>query len=292
MKVFLATDGSAGALAAEQLLARFPFAERPELVIATVCPAADLVTLEAELTAPVAALLQDCRREAQGLLDQAERRCRAWSAGCRTLLLDGHPADELLTAIEQVDPDLVVVGARGLGAVRRFLLGSVSERIVKHATCSVLVAHQPEGRNDVESIVLAYDGSAPSVGALTRFAELPLGPSRRLHLVSVVETVRVYGTEMLLEGAEGIDAARQVQLTRLQAAAAPLSGKVGQVTTEVHTSSDVSADVLGTAEKWRADLIVLGSRGKSAWQRFLLGSTSLRVLHQAPCSVWIERVAE
>lgn len=51
----------------------------------------------------------------------------------------GRPADEILAATSEKDVDLVVVGARGLGLVKRLLLGSVSERVLHEAECSVLV---------------------------------------------------------------------------------------------------------------------------------------------------------
>ena len=51
----------------------------------------------------------------------------------------GKPADEILTVAKQHKADLIVTGAKGLGAISRVLLGSVSTRVVQHATCSVLV---------------------------------------------------------------------------------------------------------------------------------------------------------
>jgi nucleotide-binding universal stress UspA family protein len=51
----------------------------------------------------------------------------------------GKPADEILTVAKQHRADLIVTGAKGLGAIGRVLLGSVSTRVVQHADCSVLV---------------------------------------------------------------------------------------------------------------------------------------------------------
>ena len=51
----------------------------------------------------------------------------------------GKPADEILTVAKQDKADLIVTGAKGLGAIRRVLLGSVSTRVVQHAHCGVLV---------------------------------------------------------------------------------------------------------------------------------------------------------
>lgn len=53
--------------------------------------------------------------------------------------VDGHPATGILDVAESVDADLIVVGARGLGAIRRFLRGSVSTRVAHHSPCDVLV---------------------------------------------------------------------------------------------------------------------------------------------------------
>ena len=51
----------------------------------------------------------------------------------------GHPADEIIKFAERRQSDLVISGARGRGAIARFLLGSVSTRLVQHSPCSVLV---------------------------------------------------------------------------------------------------------------------------------------------------------
>jgi nucleotide-binding universal stress UspA family protein len=51
----------------------------------------------------------------------------------------GKPADEIMKAAASCRADLIVMGAKGLGAIARFLLGSVSTRVVQHGACSVLV---------------------------------------------------------------------------------------------------------------------------------------------------------
>jgi nucleotide-binding universal stress UspA family protein len=289
MHVFLATDGSASALAAEQMLATFPFGPKPRLTVATVCPAADLHAIQADVTSPITEMLDRCRDEAAKLLVETADRCRLWAAAVDRLLLDGHPADELLKVIERLHPDVVVVGSRGLGAVRRMLLGSVSERIAKHSPCSVLVVHPREGQSSIRNIVMAYDDSPASRSALERFSELPLGREAQIRLLNVVETVHVYGTELVLEGTGGTEVERAAAARVLAAAAKRFTGRVGRVEQCVETSADVAGTILDAAAKSTADLIVIGSRGKSLWERFLLGSVTLRVLHHAPCSVWVER---
>jgi nucleotide-binding universal stress UspA family protein len=289
MHVFLAIDGSECSRAAEQMLTQLPFSTPRRITVATVCPAADLHSIGADVTGPVTEMLDRCREEASHLLAETADRCRAWTPQVEPMLLDGHPADELLRAIEQVHPDLVVVGSRGLGSVRRFLLGSVSERLAKHAHCSVLVTRRRDQPLQLKSIIVACDGSPASAAAIDRLAQLPLAADCQIHLLSVIETVNAYGTEFELDGLGNTEASQQAAVAGLQLAAEKLQRFSGRVHCRVETSADVAGTVLDVAEQQHADLIVVGSRGKSAWERFLLGSVTLRILHHAHCSIWVER---
>jgi nucleotide-binding universal stress UspA family protein len=51
----------------------------------------------------------------------------------------GHPADQLLREIHDIDPDLMVLGAKGCAGTERFVLGSVARKVLDHAPCSVLL---------------------------------------------------------------------------------------------------------------------------------------------------------
>ena len=73
----------------------------------------------------------------------------------------GHPESEILRIAEETGADLVVVGSRGLGPLKRALMGSVSESVVRHAHCSVLVV-RGQGRDGdylPGRVLLALDGS-------------------------------------------------------------------------------------------------------------------------------------
>jgi nucleotide-binding universal stress UspA family protein len=85
--------------------------------------------------------LEALRDEAQHVADDAVARVRqlAPSLDCTAEVLNGQPAEELLQS--SADADLVVIGSRGLGGFKRLMLGSVSDQVVHHATCPVLVVH-------------------------------------------------------------------------------------------------------------------------------------------------------
>ena len=81
------------------------------------------------------------RDRAQRVADEAAETVAevAPSVECEAVVLNGQPAEALLGASE--DADLVVVGSRGLGGFKRLMLGSVSDQVVHHAVCPVLVVH-------------------------------------------------------------------------------------------------------------------------------------------------------
>jgi nucleotide-binding universal stress UspA family protein len=78
---------------------------------------------------------------AQSVADEAAATVAELAPGveCSTVVLNGQPAEALLGA--SADADLVVVGSRGLGGFKRLMLGSVSDQVVHHASCPVLVVH-------------------------------------------------------------------------------------------------------------------------------------------------------
>ena len=83
--------------------------------------------------------------EARELLDALVKRLEdAGSVWAQAHLGEGVPAAEIVALGEDIDAGLIVVGSRGLGGVRRALMGSVSEAVTRHAHCAVLVVRKEE----------------------------------------------------------------------------------------------------------------------------------------------------
>jgi nucleotide-binding universal stress UspA family protein len=80
------------------------------------------------------------RSAAQEILEQAESSLGSESK-VRTIFREGDPAEAVLDAAEEEGADLIVVGNRGMRGAKRFLLGSVPNRVAHHAPCSVLIVH-------------------------------------------------------------------------------------------------------------------------------------------------------
>lgn len=79
------------------------------------------------------------------LVDRAVERARTAGLTAEGVCLEGVIVDELLNQLEQFPVDLLVMGSRGLSTARRLLLGSVSDAIVHHVKCPVLIVKQPKG---------------------------------------------------------------------------------------------------------------------------------------------------
>jgi nucleotide-binding universal stress UspA family protein len=97
-----------------------------------------LVRVIKELEAERRAELEKVLERATAQLDKITRVTRYTPTG--------SAADEILTTANDFDPDLIVVGARGLGGMARFLIGSVSEEVLRHARCWVLIVKEERSK--------------------------------------------------------------------------------------------------------------------------------------------------
>jgi nucleotide-binding universal stress UspA family protein len=97
----------------------------------------------------VGAYLQDeseeLTRRGKGLLDEQVRKIEAAGGSvAQAHLREGKPEAEITAVAEEIGAGLIVVGSRGLGGIRRALLGSVSDAVVRHAHCPVMVVRKEE----------------------------------------------------------------------------------------------------------------------------------------------------
>ena len=95
--------------------------------------------IRSQLRAMITELERERRTEVGGILDRAAALLRTRLSRVTRSMPKGHPAGEILAAAAGFDADLIVVGARGLGGMKRLLLGSVSERVLRDARCPVLI---------------------------------------------------------------------------------------------------------------------------------------------------------
>jgi nucleotide-binding universal stress UspA family protein len=90
------------------------------------------------------ALADQLRAEGQAILERGGAELERQGFNARLIFREGDPATEILEVAQSEGVGLIVVGSHGRTGVRRFLLGSVSDKITTHAPCSVLVIKHPQ----------------------------------------------------------------------------------------------------------------------------------------------------
>jgi nucleotide-binding universal stress UspA family protein len=198
----------------------------------------------------------------------------------------GYPVPVLLG--ESAQAEIVVLGDRGLGGFTGLLIGSVAVEVTAHASCPVIVVRGSEPDRTVprpEPVVVGVDGS-PTSEAATAFA-FEAASLRRVPLVAVHvwRDVLVDATMAPLLDWDVIDSdEREVLAERL----AGWTEKYPDVPVRRLVARDRPARAL-VEESGRAQLVVVGSRGRGGFHGLLLGSVSQALLHHAHCPVAVVR---
>lgn len=286
MRVLLATDGSTGARTATEWLTVFPLPPAAEVLVLAVA-ALPLVIGVPPRGDFEQALVDGARRAAEDARDVLRRR---WP-GTTTRVVEGDPREAIPRIAEEWAADLVVVGARGLSAVRRFFLGSVSSAVVREARCPVLVVK--EHARAPRTAVIAIDGSPDSAAAARFVAALPLDPALTVRLLGVIErpyaprTAPATVAPAIRAAIDDIVAERRRELDgALKTLGTEFEGAVAAVERALLVGRPADEILAATSDK-DVDLVVVGARGLGLVKRLLLGSVSERVLHEAECSVLV-----
>jgi nucleotide-binding universal stress UspA family protein len=306
MKVLIGYDGSDGARAAVQDLV---LAGLPGDVEAHVLAVADpLVRVPADdaggaahrdrpsasLVSTARALAADATREATAECSEGLERVTTLFPGWRARadLVTDAPHRGLLRAAKEWGADLVVVGSTGRGGLDRVLLGSVSQRVLADAHCSVRIARARERANaQPPRLIVAVDGSPHSDAAVTEVARRrwPEGTDVRvltaIHPQFAMAVAHASGA-IVEHGYDGDVLAAGRRCARRAARRLVDAGLRAIVAVE---ECEPTQFLLNFARKWSADSIVIGAKGHGRVARALLGSVSAAVASRAPCSVEVVR---
>jgi nucleotide-binding universal stress UspA family protein len=292
MRVLLATDGSKNSQAAAAFLKALPLPASTTVRIVAVVSLPGFA-LEATSAPAVQRAVLD---EAEGVASQAQAMLAPRGFTIETDVAEGDPRVEIVRQADEWKADLIVLGARGLGAVKRFLVGSVSDAVARHALCPVLVVKGQ--RPKLGSVLVAMDGSEDSFQAVRFLQSLDLPRQTRLRLLSVVERLRYPTTApqsvrgQLVRMLKELEAERRGKLDKvLERAAGQLDDKITRVTRYTPTG-DPAEEIVKTTQDFDTDLVVVGARGLGGVARVLLGSVSEKVLHHARCPVLIVKARQ
>ena len=313
MKILIAYDGSESADNGIDNLSRAGLPSEADALVVSVAevwlpPPPDDEVLDDTFPLQIPAGVKRARahaaqivREAEELAERGTKRVRhifpTWTVN--PVALNGSPAHELLNRSREWKPDLIVVGSHGRTALGRFVLGSVSQRVLTEAQTSVRVARQTTGTGtSAIRIILGVDGSAGAKEAVRTVAARGWTPGSEVRVV-VADDLLIRNPVYALipsvnEFVNDVNRSERTEAERIAEESvkqlrSELDGKSVTVSSVVLTGNPKQV-LVRHAEEFGADCIFTGATGFSnPIERFLVGSVSSAVAARAHCSVEVVR---
>jgi len=279
-KVLLATDGSTDAILAARVAADLSKGTGSELHVVHVVPT---IPQNAYLYSYI---LDETYEEGLHLLNEHAKRVEDLGVTiAENHLRRGRFVDEILDLAQEIGAGLILTGSRGLGPVKRLLLGSVAEGVVHHARCPVLVARGGGEAWPPERVVIGDDGSEAAQGAAALAAEIGRPCGAQGLLVQIYPRLLEVDVEGRKLNARMINDELRREERELEERATAVEEHLGKrPKIRIATVGDPTAVLLEAAEEEdepEKTLLAVGSRGLGPIQRVRLGSVSTKVLRAA-----------
>ena len=295
MRVLVAIDGSDSARLAVDLVADVAWPAGTAIRIV------EAIETEAALFGgpwPALALVQADEFEARlrlganATLHEAAARLTRPGLAVESAVLRGRPAAALVDDARRMAAELIIVGSRGHGTIESMLLGSVSAEVIDHAMTPVLVARCRR----IDRVLLAWDGSTGAARAAELLHKWPIFAQSSVRVVSVAEIEIPWWPDFPGAGSpelmETYFAAADASRRRHDLLASEMTVKLqaaGLTAEADRREGDAATEILAAAQAFKADLILLGTRGRTGVARLALGSVARNVLHHASSSILVVR---
>lgn len=226
--------------------------------------------------------------DGQRIVADAARRARAEGLSVVTEVRRGDPHRAIVDYSTQSGMDCIVMPTHGRRGIQRFLLGSVTERVINTATVPVVAVNPDRDRPlayPPRRILVPTDGSRGAELALTEGIDIAEATGATLHLLHVVETGSlgpdarsVLKDEALNERGEAIIAAATEQIED-----SSLDGA-----TSVIEHGDPAKAIRDYLDEKSIDLALLGTHGRTDFSRYVLGGVSAKLVRSSPVPVlWV-----
>ncbi|WP_440008875.1 universal stress protein [Halomicrococcus sp. SG-WS-1] len=202
------------------------------------------------------------------------------------------PHKAILTYASEQDIDLIVMGTHGRTGVERYLLGSVTEKVVRLSNVPVLTV-KAEDDGEVTypytDILVPTDGSEGAEAAIGPTVDIASTYDARIHALSVIDTMAMgtdVGSGAILDALEE-SAQSAVETIEEQATQASVSA----VETAIEHGNPYRG-IRSYVEEHDIDLVVMGTHGRSGIERYLLGSVAEKTVRTSPVPMMTVRQPE
>ncbi len=276
-KILVAIDGSESSRNALRQAFRLAVEEKCWITVTSVVPpySGDL-----DLTGvgDVRALLAKPCRDA---LDDAKQLAETERALIKTVAEEGESYERIVDLADAENADVIVMGRRGLHKMERALMGSVTARVIGHTQRDVLVV--PLGATlGWKRVLVGTDGSRFSGLAVDKAIAFAKAYGGDLVVLSVVDVP----TEFYAEAPQAVD--DMVRKAKEYTAAVKEKAAAAGVRAESYVGEAESWEaIINLSKEQSADMIVMGSHGRTGLRRLLMGSVTEKVIGHAACPVLV-----
>jgi nucleotide-binding universal stress UspA family protein len=312
MKVLLATDGSAHADAALNVVLQRPWPAKTEFkVISVLEPTHETLSkLFANFGKKASEAQARFREETQKIVEASKENLKAKFGDCSidAMVLEGDPRKKIVEMATSWSADTVVLGSHGLENDSDLQLGSVAEYVLNNAHCTVeilkapseaIVLKETERNQPIEEdkYLVCVDDTEHSNDLVEGILSREWPKSSYFKVVTVIEPIQYapHGIGPWQDDEMTAELAEQIEEAQREEAAVLVEGIVERISKKFPDSSvtaevlagEVRACLLDVARDWPADLMALGSHGRRGFIEAMLGSVSRAVATHAPCSVLV-----
>jgi len=239
--------------------------------------ALSVVMSDPEIESFGAQLLKQEGERAQAHLAQVRAQAVAAGVDCDVVVGQATNVHEaIVEAADDGGADLIVMGRRGKSGLLKTMMGSTTAKVIGYASCSVLVVPRA-ARVDGGAVVLAVDGSRHSDAAAVAASNFAKHCGKAVTVMSVVHE------DFTERRRAEMDGAVQRVTSLLTQGGATARGEL--------VEGRPAQAIVDMARRTNADVIVIGTHGRSGLEKVLIGSVSERVIGQADCAVMVVKAA-
>jgi nucleotide-binding universal stress UspA family protein len=276
-KILVAVDGSESSRNALLQAFRFAVDEKCWIIVTSVVP-----SYEGEIEIlGVKDIRSALRKPCEEALEEARRFADRERALIKTVCEEGEVHERIVDLADAENCDLIIMGRRGLRPVERMLVGRATARVIGHTHRDVLVV--PNGTSvGWGKIVLATDGSKYSAAAAVRAIAFAKAYGGDLKVLSAVDVPPEFYAEAPQVVENLVYKAKSfVSEVQEQAIAVGVPSETFVAEAEAYQA------INSLTQKQNADIIVLGSHGRTGLRRLLMGSVAEKVIGYASCPVLV-----
>ncbi len=291
MKILLAADGSEYSDGAAKFLTKLNLSSEDEITVLHVIPD---VPFRDKVASYPSNLKSIKKKIASEIIRTTIDLLQPLQAKIDSLMVDGYPGKGIIDTAEDLNVNMIVLGAVGLKGIKRILIGSVARFVAINSSKPVLVVKTPQGeQSDHLKILFATDGSGYATGTGRFLISMPFSNDVEITVLQTIQS----GLDIPEKFNVKIDEKMKKTLTEIKALALKESEKtleqacklIGDRFKKVNclTKDGVpSLEILDEANVLKTDIIAVGSKGMRGIKG-MLGSVSRYILSHSECSVLI-----